>query len=641
MKDENIMGNIFSVGTSGLAAAQIGITTTGHNIANAATPGYNRQVVVQTSAGGQAGGNGFLGSGTSVAAINRVYDNYTAGRVNASQTSKTGFDTYVDQVSQINNLLADAKTGLAPAIQDFFNNVQGLSANPGGAAQRQTLLSSGQSLAARFQSIDGQLSDIADGVNKQITSTVDTINSYAQQIAKLNDAIQKATANANGAQPNDLLDQRDALVTQLSKEIKVSVNDQPGIGYTVTIGNGQPIVIGSNTLTLQTAASPTDTSKLEVAYKNGASVSLLPESVITGGTLGGLFDFRTNSLDPARNELGRVALGIATTVNDQSRLGLDQTGAAGQNFFSVTGPVVSPNTGNTGSGVVGATISSVNALTASDYSVAYSTPANYKITRLSDNVVVSNAATLPATPVDGITFSAVSGTPAGGDSYLVRPTVSAGAGINVALSDKTQIAAAAPIVTGAAATNGGVGKISAGSVNASYLATPLTGTVTLAYNSSTGQIDSVPTGATGLPQTYTSGSNITFGGISFTITGNLVNGDQFTFGKNTSGVGDGRNAIALASLQTANTLDNGTSTFSGAFAQLVTNVGNKTREATANAAAEGSLLSSVTAIQQSQSGVNLDEEAANLLRYQQAYQASGKVLQIAGSLFDVLLTLGR
>ncbi|MEC5217534.1 flagellar hook-associated protein 1 FlgK [Actimicrobium sp. GrIS 1.19] len=640
MKDENIMGNIFSVGTSGLAAAQIGITTTGHNIANAATPGYNRQVVVQTSGGGQAGGNGFLGSGTDVAAINRVYDTYTAGRVNASQTSKTGFDTYVDQVSQINNLLADAKTGLAPAIQDFFNNVQGLSANPGGAAQRQTLLSSGQSLAARFQSIDGQLSDISEGVNKQITSTVGTINSYAQQIATLNDAIQKATANANGAQPNDLLDQRDAIVTALSKEVKVTVNDQPGIGYDVTIGNGQPIVIGNTTFTLQTAASPTDTSKLEVAYKNGATVSLLPESAITGGTLGGLFDFRTNSLDPARNELGRVALGIATTVNDQSRLGLDQTGAAGQNFFTVTGPVVTPNTGNTGSGVIGATISSVSALTASDYSVAYSTgPANYKITRLSDNFV-SNSATLPVTQ-DGITFAALSGTPAGGDNYLVRPTVSAGAGINVALSDKTQIAAAAPIVTGSAATNGGVGKISAGSVNASYLATPLTGTVTLAYNSTTGKIDSVPTGTTGLPQTYTSGSNITFGGISFTITGNLVNGDQFTVGKNTSGVGDGRNAIALASLQTANTLDNGTSTFAGAFAQLVTNVGNKTREVTANAAAEGSLLSSVTAIQQSQSGVNLDEEAANLLRYQQAYQASGKVLQIAGTLFDVLLTLGR
>ncbi|MDP9109467.1 MAG: flagellar hook-associated protein FlgK, partial [Pseudomonadota bacterium] len=216
------MPSILGIGQSGLAAAQVGITTTGHNIANAATPGYSRQLVLQNSAGGQLTGVGFVGQGTEVSSIQRVYDDYTATRVNSSETSKAAFDTYNAQIGQINNLLADSATGLSPALQDFFSKVQGVAGNPNGAAERQTLLSSAGGLAARFQSLDGQLSQISEGVNKQITGSLTNINSYSQQIAKLNDAIEKATAGANGVPPNDLLDQRDLIVTQLSNEVKVS-----------------------------------------------------------------------------------------------------------------------------------------------------------------------------------------------------------------------------------------------------------------------------------------------------------------------------------------------------------------------------------------------------------------------------------
>lgn len=637
------MASILGVGQSGLAAAQVGITTTGHNITNASTPGYSRELVIQASKGGQLVGSGFQGQGTDVISIQRVFDNFTASRVNASQSGKAAFDTYNSQISQIDNLFADPTSGLSPSLQDFFGGIQGLAADPASAAQRQSLLSSANSLVARFQSLDGQLGQLADGVNKQIIGSVTDINSYSQQLAKLNDSIIKATANGSGAIPNDLLDQRDLLITQLSKEIKVTVSDQPGSGYNVSIGNGQPLVIGNATFTLQVTPSLTDQNRLEIGYLTPAGLTRIPESAVSGGKLGGLFDFRSTTLDNSRNELGRVALGLASQINDQSRLGIDQNGSPGKNFFTIPGPQVTPNSLNTGTAVIGATVSNVAALTASDYRVAYD-GTNYIVTRLKDNAVLSNGA-LPVT-LDGIDFAKTSGTPSAGDNYLVRPTVNAASGITVALTDKTEIAAAAPIITVAGvtvpstgpSTNGGNGKISAGSVDATYLGAPLTAPVTLTFNA--GSISSSPA-TTGFPQTYVSGQNITFGGISFNITGAPINGDTFTIAPNTTGSGDGRNAVALGALQTKPVFDNKTNTFAGAFGLLVSNVGNKAREVSVNAAAEGKLLDNAVALQQSQSGVNLDEEASNLLHYQQAYQAAGKLMQTASTLFDVLLGLGR
>lgn len=633
------MGNILGIGQTALSAAQVGIATTGHNIANAATPGYSRQVVQQTSGGGQQTGNGFVGQGTQIASISRVFNEYTASRVNTSQTNKAGLDSYGAQIEQINNLFADPTTGLSPALQDFFGKVQGVAAEPGGAVQREALLSSANGLTSRFQSLDGQLTQISDGVNKQLAGSVTNINGYAQQIAKLNDAIEKVTASSNGVAPNDLLDQRDQVINQLSKEIKVTVSNQPGSGYNVSIGNGQPLVIGTTIFSLQLAASPTDQSKLGLAFQNGTSLTRVPDAAITGGTLGGLIEFRTNSLDPARNALGRVAIGVATAVNDQARLGIDLNGKPGKALFNVGGPLVTPSSNNVGNDTIGASISNLSAVTASDYRIAYD-GTNFKITRLADNVVVSNGA-FPTAAVDGITFTKTAGTipSAAGDNYVLRPTFNGAGAISVALSDGNEIAAAAPIVTGIVNTNGGNAKISAGSVNASYPATPLTAPLTLQF--SAGTINSVPAGAAGFPQPYASGSNITFGGITLSITGAPANGDTFTLVPNTTGRGDGRNAVALGALQTKAILDNGNSTFAGAFGQLVGNVGNKTREVQVNGAAEGKLLANAVAVQQSESGVNLDEEAANLLRYQHAYQAAGKVMQTASTLFDVLLSLGK
>ncbi len=641
--------NILSIGQSALAAAQIGISVTGHNIANASTLGYSRQVVIQGAAPAQNFGFGYVGSGVDVNNVQRMYSDFQASQVRTSQTTQSGFSSYYTQISQIDNMLANTTSGISPTLQDFFKGVQGLSANPTSAASRQASLSSANALTSRFQSMGAQLDQMGQGVNTQITSSVGTINSFSTQIAQLNQSIVLAQgATAAGQPPNDLMDQRDQLVMDLSKQVKATVVKQYDGQYNVFIGNGQPLVVGGQTYQLSTAISPTDPSRTEVAYKSNGNTAILSGSALTGGALGGLLDFRSQSLDPAKNALGRVAIGLATTFNAQHRLGQDLNGNPGGDFFAVGTPAVAASTNNTGTGTLTASISNVSALTTSDYTVKYN-GTGYQVTRMSDGVVTP-LTTSPQT-VDGVDFT-TAGVPATGDSFLVRPTVNGASALAVKITDPSLIAAAAPIVTAAPTTNTGSGQISAGSVDAGYLGSPLAASVTLTY--AAGQLTGFPATQAvtvtnngiptiypaGTPVSYTAGATISFGGMSMVISGTPANADTFTVGPNTGGTGDNRNALLLGALQTTNTLVGGTTNYQDAFAQLVATVGNKTNELKVTSDAETQTLSNLTQAQQSLSGVNLDEEASNLLRYQQAYQAAGKVMQIASQLFSTLLTIG-
>ena len=562
--------NILSIGQSALTAAQVGLSTTSHNIANAATPGYSRQVVIQGAAQAQNFGYGFMGQGTEVSTVQRVYNDYLGIQAQSAQATKSGLDSYYTQIQQIDNLLADPSSGLSPALQDFFSGIQDVASNPSSIPSRQSALSSADSLVARFQSLAGRLDEMRQGVNSQIQSSVSVINSYASQIAQLNDAIGKAQ-RATGQPPNDLLDQRDQLVLDLNKEIKATVVKQGDGGYNVFIGNGQPLVVGVTTASLTTMASPTDPQKIEVAYRaTNGTTNIVPESSLAGGKLGGLLAFRSQALEPMQANLDTLATGLATTVNAQHRLGQDLNGNPGGDFFTVA-----PGMG--------------------------------------------------------------------------------AAGFAVAISDPGLLAAAAPIRTAATTGNTGSGVISAGAVDAAYLSAPLAAPLTLSYSAGTNELSGFPatqavtvtSGGTstvypaGTPVTYTPDATISFGGISFTLGGAPADGDSFTIEPNVGGVGDNRNALLLGALQTANTMNGGTTTYQGAYSRIVSQIGNKTRELDVTSNAAGKLLSEATLSVQTGSGVNLDEEATNLLRYQQAYQAAGKVMQIASTLFDVLLSIGH
>jgi flagellar hook-associated protein 1 FlgK len=632
--------SILNIGQSALAAAQIGLATTSNNIANASTPGYNREQIVQTEAGGQNTGSGFIGAGAAVQTVQRLYNSFLATQQNTAQSQYSSLNTNYTQISQINNMFANSTAGLSPSIQSFFNSIQTASSNPSASSARQTILTSAQSLASQFQSTSAQLSQINDGINTQLSSTVQSINNYATQIASLNQSIQDAEASNAGQPPNSLLDQRDQAVASLSQLTGVTVVNQ-GSGYNVFIGQGQPLVVGTQPYQLATIQSPTNVSQLEVGYVTPGSTNVIPDSSLTGGSLAGLLQFRSQTLVPAQNAVGQMAINLADTVNSQQELGQDLNGNAGVAMFTAGAPTTAPSTNNTGTMQVTTTIANSGAITASNYTLQFD-GTNYNLTRQSDNTVVYQGTTFPPpTAVDGLTFTST-GAPNTGDTFLIQPTANGASGFGVAITNIAQIAMAAPIATNAPTTNSGTGIISAGVVNAPPPTDPnLTQPVTITFNTPptsfnvTGTISGTPV-TTNVP--YTAGSDITFNGWTVQITGNPAANDTFSVGPNTSGAGDSRNGVLMAGIETTKTLDNGTASLQGAYAQLVSSVGNQTAELQATSTAANTQLTNATNAQQSVSGVNLDEEASKLLQYQEAYQAAAKLMSTVNSLFSNLLT---
>jgi len=628
---------VFGVAISGLNAAQAGLVTTGHNIANANTPGYHRQSITQSAAPPAFTGAGFLGQGVNVDTVVRSYSQFLESQIVSSEARTSFFSTFSAQLGQIDNLLADADAGLSPALQDFFSAVHDVAAHPASAPSRQALLSGAESLVVRFRSMDARFAELGDTANRQVVATVSGINAYTREIANLNEHIVKAQ-NAVGQPPNDLLDRRDHLVAELGKLAGATVVQRGDGMINVAIGSGQNLVVGGQWVALSTTAGLDDPTRVDVGYQLGSSLVPIASGSLQTGTLGALLNFRDRTLVEAQNMLGLVSAGLVHTFNAQHRLGQDLDGSIGGDFFSVPPPLVTSRTGNTGNGVVQATLADPAALAASSYRLTY-TGSNYQLTRLSDNTVTTYA-TLPQT-VDGVTLALASGTPASGDSYLIEPVRYAARNVGLVLSGISQIAAAAPIRSSAGVANTGSAVISPGEVNApppvnANLQQPVTITFTGA-----GTFNVSGTG-TGNPAgvVYTAGAAISYNGWTVRISGIPAAGDTFTIAPNTGGVSDNRNMTLLADLQVTNTLANGTATYQSAYSQLVSHIGDQSRQSEIAASAQETLSAHVRESQQSLSGVNLDEEAANLIRYQQAYQASSKVIEVASRLFETLLGVG-
>lgn len=550
--------NILSIGQSALAAAQAGISTTGHNIANASTPGYNRQIVTQSAAQAQNFGYGYVGQGTSVAGVTRVFNELLHRQMVNSQAASAASDTYYNSLKAIDNMLSDSTAGLNPALSEFFSSVKAASANPSDVPTRQTMLSNAQALVNRLNTMGDRLSQMQTDVNTQLSGHITTVNSYATQLARLNDTIEQSIS-VGGNPPNDLMDQRDQLVLELSKIVKTTVVPQGAGSYNVFIGNGLPLVVGKDSFSLQATTSPTDSSRIEVGYVSNSKVTILGSQTLAGGALGGLLEFREDSLDATQNQLGQIALALAGSFNDIHSSGYGLDGSTGNDLFTIPSPTTqlrsSYSDGHTpGGATLSVTINDASQVTSSDYKLEYN-GTDYTITRLSDGQAVASNVTLPQT-VDGLTFT-ISGTVASGDEYSIRPTRNTASSLSLNITDVNKLALA---------------------------------------------------------------------------------------GSATSGPNDNTNALLLADLQVGQKVksSNGTQiTFSAAFAQLVSNVGNKSYEQKITGESEAQVLESTTAAMQSESGVNLDEEAANLIRYQQAYQAAGKMMQMASELFQILLDLNN
>ncbi|WP_263768709.1 flagellar hook-associated protein FlgK [Propionivibrio soli] len=666
---------VFGVGVSALQVAQLGLATTSHNISNANTEGYSRQRILQAANIATLTGAGYVGQGAHVTSIERVYSSFLSNQVNSAQSTVSKLDAYASAIGNLDSLLSDSDAALSNALSGFFTGVDAVSANPSSTTARQTMVSAAETLVARFQTIDSKLDAQYESINSQVQSYVGSINSYADQIAKLNQQIISAQA-ANNQQPNDLYDQRDQLIAEVNKLIGVKTTTNTNGSYNVYFGNGQQLVVGTQATKLTAVTSSTDPSRLTVGVVTASGALELPESVVTGGALGGTLLYRSETLDDAANELGRIAVSLAYTFNAQHALGQDLlgniSGDAGfvSNFFNIGSPTVIANTSNpTGSAQVSASFSNASYgadgafytdLTGSDYRLDYNGTA-LTLTRLSDNVTWTganvaalNAAVAASTQgPQGFTIAAT-GTFAAGSSYLIQPTRYTAQSIDVndaISSDVRYIAAAAPIRTEAGTSNTGTATISAGSVATGYTAPAAGSPVTLTYSSAGGGF----TGFSSYPVTvtangvttsyasgtvpYTSGATMTFGGMSFEIGGAVQNGDTFTISKNTNGTKDNRNALLLSKLQTGKTMAGNTASYATVFAQVVSSVGNKANEVDTILTAQTTLLKDAQNSRNSVSAVNLDEEAVNLLQYQQAYQAGAKILQIASQLFDSILEI--
>lgn len=625
------MADLLSSGVSGLLAFQRALDTTSHNIANVSTDGYSRQRVLIGTRPAQAYGNGWVGQGANVQTTQRVYDDFIAAQTRTTSSSLEHLDIYASNAERLNNMFGDSATGLSATLQNFVNAFQSVANSPASVPARQVLLSEANTLKQRLQFFDSRLDDIGGEVNSRIKGEVAEVNSLAEGIARLNTEITTGIARTGGQPPNDLLDQRDNLLDQLSQKVAVNVVRQDGGTVNVFVGNGQPLVLGANVNKLTTVQDQYDASRLTIAMQTpGASVDISRN--ISGGVLGGLLDFRSEQLDPARNALGRIAVALTDVVNTQHGEGIDLSGALGGDLFEVGDPEALASGLNSGSGTVGVTRADAGALTGRDY-VLEMTGGGWELRdSLTGAAVPMTGSGTTADPfvVDGLEIE-VGGTADTGDSFLIRPTSGAITDMDVLITDPSRIAAAAPIRTAAITGNSGSGAISAGEVLDGTDA-QLRAPVTIQFlSANTYSINGAGSFA------YTDGGDIDVNGWRVQVSGTPAAGDSFTVSDNTSGTGDNRNALLLSDALKSPVLNNGTTSLGSAVGEFVGSIGVATRQAQVNRDAQNVVYEESLAAKDAVSGVNLDEEAANLLKYQQAYQAAAQLIRVADTMFQTLL----
>ncbi|GHC33619.1 flagellar hook-associated protein 1 [Kushneria pakistanensis] len=541
-------GSLMGTALSGLRAAQIGLNTTSNNIANVNTQGYNRQITELTESKGTNTGGLFSGSGVSVTGVQRQYQQYLSTQLNEANSELGASKSHLAQMSQIDNLLGDGDAGLNKQMQSFFKGVQTMANNPADTSARQAMLGNAESMTAQFRATDSYLKNMSDNTVAQMGGAVDEINSYSRQIATLNVQITQTQAKT-GTPPNDMLDQRDLLVSKMSELVGVSVVDQDG-QYMVSLSTGQALVAGKQVQSLQMVASEDDPTRQVVALKaSDGNLFELDESRLSGGTLGGLVQFRSQSLEPTQLRVDQMAHALASSVNDLQTSGFDLDDKAGKALFTASAPTVVASKANSSDGVPSVTFTDdVTKVAASNYKLtANSNAANgYSLTRLDSGQAV-NAADV------GLEINLPEGL-VNGDSFVIKPLDNAAGKLSVS-SEMTPEGIAAR-----------------GSLN--------------------------------------------------------------------EGVRGNSNALAMANIQNEK-LINGSTSLNTAYASMVSDVGNKTATLKSSNASQTQISQELKSAQQSVSGVNIDEEAANMLKYQQLYSASAQMIRASSEMFNALIGIMR
>ncbi|KPQ25005.1 MAG: flagellar hook-associated protein FlgK [Halomonas sp. HL-48] len=633
--------SMFSVGLSGLNAAQNSLNTTSNNISNVNTPGYNREI---TKLGEGSAGTG----GVQVNDIERQFNQYVADQLNSAKTESSALETYYNQVSQIDNLLADREAGLSPLMQNFFSSMEDLASSPSDPAARQGVLGNVETLSAQFRSFDSYLQDMQTNINSQLKDEVTQINNTTEQVAGLNKEIALARART-GEAPNSLLNQRDKLVSDLNERMDLRLNIQDGKTYNISLPNGQPLVSGTDSFELETMEADYDPQRTVIGYRDGGgNLTQLEEDTVSGGSLGGLMSFREETLDKTQNQIGQLAVSLSTAVNEQHKQGVDLNGDQGGDLFNIRAPQTYGYDANSDATITSAAFDADRAdeLRATDYTVNFDENDEPVVTRNDNGRVVEFDQDAwdddEQLKFGGLTLE-FSNTPAPveGDQFEIQPVRRAGAGMDSNISDLDKIAA------GSFAEFGG--DVDIGSVSMADGALSVEDDYAFEVDD-TGNVSGIEpatatltvNGETFDPATdsLAEGDRVEIDGVAFTLNGLPEAGETatFTLGLSDANTGDNRNALAMQDLQSQDIVG-GSATVSGAYGSMVSDVGNRTNITEVNLDARQGLTDQLTAVQQSESGVNLDEEAANLIRYQQFYQANARVIDTAGTIMDTILNL--
>ncbi len=677
------IGALSQLGTSALSAAFAQLQTTGNNIANVNTVGYSRQQAELSASNGQFTGAGFFGRGVDVTTVTRAHDDFLTQQAALTRSQASADSARSDQLTQLEKVFGLGEAGLGHAATQFFTAFTDVATKPQDLTARQVALARAGDMASKFNDAAQQIDRLQAGVTQQLQVSVTSVNSLSDQIAALNQRI--VDARGLGQQPNDLLDKRDTAISDLSQYVQVSTVPAEDGSLSVFVGGGQSLVVGAKSTKLVPMSDPYDASRLVIGVAGQNGTRQLPNSLLSSGSIAGLLRFQSSDLTDARNQLGQLALGIGQQVNEQQSLGLDlqgQPGAAIFRFGDVSGaPVVAgrSSTANTGTGSISLTLQSpstlaaaqISSVQASDYEVVADGAGGFQLNRL------SGGAPDPAYParavsngdiVDGFQIN-ISGTAAAGDRFLLQPAGSAARDLRVDMSNPKLIAAASPLSATASSSNTGTGSVLALAADSATSGSHpnLPATLRFQVTASPGQYTYTWTDASGTstPATWQPGQPIAYpgttasNGFKITVTGvpvaanpsatPAVIGDSFTVGRNTNPASDNRNANSLLSLRDASVVgaiwNGGTlqpgANVTDAYANVIANVGVRVQSAKAASDLSASVSDQAAKDLTSKSGVNLDEEAARLIQFQQSYQAAAKMLQVAQSIFDSLLQTAR
>lgn len=636
------MASVLNIATRALNTNLSTLQVIGNNIANVNTAGYSRQTANLASAGYQQLGSQYYGMGVQIDSVTRAHDVYLTREAQLTASLAAADSTRLARLQQLENLFPVGEDGLGASVNELLNAWTDVASSPTNQAARVVVLGRGEELASRLRETATQIDLLARTTSQQITDTVTQVNRLSEDIAKINQKIIEAQGSKSS--PNDLLDQRDKLVAELSQLMQVSTVAADDGTLSVFAGGSQPLVLGTKASSLAVERDTTDPSQVNVVFKqSGYSMTLAPSSL--GGELGGLMTFMTQDLASAQNQLGRMALVLSSTVNAQHQLGVDLQGNAGGDFFVAAAPAQGlAAAGNTGNAQIAASVADATQLQASNYEMRFDA-SGVTLVRLSDGTSQSFGS-LPAT-FDGLQFEATSGTGAAGDVFLIKPYADVARNMQMAVSAADRLAAGSPVIITPASGNTGGASIE--NLYAVSDSANLTDPVTITFQADgsftvtgLGPDNPAPDNP-GPPASYnyTPGQPMQFNGWSLTLRGTPSAGDSFSVTATPSGGGqqNAGNANGMLALRDLTTYD-GVSLSNG-YGTLISDLGTRVQGAQFAATYSSSIAASAETARQSVSGVNLDEEAARLLQYQQAYQASAKLLQMAQSMFDTILQTVR